>query len=151
MQQWNFLLSCVISLWTKDNLCVHCTPAYSLLTHPDCNCEGKLRLLITATAQGLIIIGNVVRVNVHNWSELLWEGLAIFTRGILKGFYYLWQMKLKEIIFSLVIIACTPHAITLELNGQRWPQHDQNNSHYHGVSSLLVPASCPSNENIMRG
>lgn len=112
MQQLNFLLSCVISLWTKDSPCMH-----SLLRHPNCDCERKLRLLITAAAQGLIVTDSVAILNVQNCIELLWEGLFDFTKGILKGSYKLrqllspnekWKLKWKEMIFSVVIITSTP-------------------------------------------
>lgn len=63
---------------------MHCTPAFLLLRLPDYNCEGKLSLLITAAAEGLIIIDNLARLNVHDYFELLWKGLVIFIGGILK-------------------------------------------------------------------
>lgn len=116
MQLLNFLPSCVISLWIKDNLCVHCTPACSLLRNPNCNCEGMLSLLITAAAEGLIIVNNFARLKVHNCVELLWEGLIIFTGGLLKYFSSSclahknekWKLKWKEILLSVVIITSTP-------------------------------------------
>lgn len=44
---------------------MHCTPAYSLLRHPNYNYEGKSSFLITAAAEGLIITHIVVRLKVH--------------------------------------------------------------------------------------
>lgn len=85
-------LLCNFIVKKRDNLCMHCTTAYSLLRHANSNCEGKLRSLITAAAEGLIVTDNVARLNVHNCLELLWEDLVIFIRGILKGSYCLWQL-----------------------------------------------------------
>lgn len=65
---------------------------HSLLRHPNCDCERKLRLLITAAAQGLIVTDSVAILNVQNCIELLWEGLFDFTKGILKGSYKLRQL-----------------------------------------------------------
>lgn len=57
---------CVSPLWTEDNLCVHSTPARSLLGHPKCNYEGKLGLFISGAAENLIITDGAAGINVGN-------------------------------------------------------------------------------------